>query len=278
MYAQYCPEAWPPPADKLPPKPVQGDFSSDADFGAAVYARSCLIWRWRRNYGRLQRDREVFPNSSGLQKRSEHLKKSKRARYYLGIGRTKNQKHHRKKMKLSGCSIIGEVDGIPPSREDAGEVGDEEDDRGMVVDDSVEWNCVSGDGEDKLGEEIEFTQDDDEEEAEPGTRQWLIYKVPLGQQVPWPTDVQLVNKMVNPEQISFDIERARQSKCGCKDVFDITDCANAVEYQFCEEETCTPGAGRCQNRFRTCRLQLRVTPQGKGVFASRPIATGVVVC
>ena len=74
-------------------------------------------------------------------------------------------------MKMSGCSIIGEANGIRPTLEDADQMGDEEDERGMVVDDSVEWNCVAGDGEDELGEEIDLTQDDDEEESEPGTRQ-----------------------------------------------------------------------------------------------------------
>ncbi|CAI5711457.1 unnamed protein product [Hyaloperonospora brassicae] len=278
MDEQYCPEKWLPPADKLPPKPARGDFPSDAELGAAVHARSCLLWRWRRNYGRLQRDREGYPNSSGLQKRSEHLKKAKRARDYLGLRRTRKKNHHRKKMKLSGCSIIGEVNGIRPALADAGHVGDEEDEREIEEDDSIEWNCAAGDGEEDLGEEIDLTQGDDGEEAEPGTRQWLMENAPQGQQVPWPTDVQQVNKMLNPEQISFDIEGARQTKCGCKDFCDITDCANAAEYQVCEEENCSPGASRCQNRFRTCRLHLRVTRQGIGVFASRTIAAGTVVC
>ncbi|CAI5711464.1 unnamed protein product [Hyaloperonospora brassicae] len=184
MDEQYCPEKWPPPADKLPPKPARGDFPSDAEFGAAVHARSCLLCRWRRNYGRLKRDREGYPNSSGLQKRSEHLKKAKRARDYLGLRRTRKKKHHRKKMKLSGCSIIGEVNGIRPALADAGHVGDEEDEREIEEDDSIEWNCAAGDGEEDLGEEIDLTQDDDGEEAEPGTRQWLMENAPQGRQCP----------------------------------------------------------------------------------------------
>ena len=72
---------------------------------------------------------------------------------------------------MSGCIIIGEANGIRPTLEDADQIEDEEDERGMVVDDSIEWNCVAGDGEDELGEEIDLTQDDDEEESEPGTRQ-----------------------------------------------------------------------------------------------------------
>ena len=51
--------------------------------------------------------------------------------------------------------------------------------------------------------------------------------------------------MLNPEHISFDIEEARWAKYGCKEFCDITDCANAAEFQVCDEETCTPGADRC---------------------------------
>ena len=34
----------------------------------------------------------------------------------------------------------------------------------------------------------------------------------------------------------------------------------------------------CQNRFRTCSLQLRITHLGIGVFAARSIDPGTVVC
>ena len=80
-----------------------------------------------------------------------------------------------------------------------------------------------------------------------------------------------------PGHISFTNEGIREEKCGCDGSCELTECANAAKAQVCEEETSSVGDSRCHNRFRTCRLQLRVTRQGIGVFAARPIEPKTVV-
>ena len=119
---------------------------------------------------------------------------------------------------------------------------------------------MGGDGEIKLGEVVDLTQaTEEDDEAIPGSRHWLIVNVPQGQPVPWPTDLQEVKKMLNPDIISFANEEIREEKCKCVWSCELTKCADAVKAQVCEDETCSVGAKMCQNKFRTCRLQLRVT-------------------
>uniref|UniRef100_A0AAV1U8B2 Uncharacterized protein n=1 Tax=Peronospora matthiolae TaxID=2874970 RepID=A0AAV1U8B2_9STRA len=81
-------------------------FRERREFSAAVHARSCLLWTRRRNYGRLRRDREGYPDSRGLEKRSGNKKRAKKAKGRLGIQRKSRKKNPLKKSKLSGCSII----------------------------------------------------------------------------------------------------------------------------------------------------------------------------
>uniref|UniRef100_A0AAV1V4D0 Transposase n=1 Tax=Peronospora matthiolae TaxID=2874970 RepID=A0AAV1V4D0_9STRA len=109
MDEKYIPESWPSPDDKVPAMPAQAAFASGVDFSAAVHALSCLLRRWRRNYGRLVRDREGYPDSRGLEKRSHHEKRVKKAKSRLIIQRKIRKKHPLKKAKLIGCSIIAAV-------------------------------------------------------------------------------------------------------------------------------------------------------------------------
>ena len=62
------------------------------------------------------------------------------------------------------------------------------------------WAGTGWGGEEELGEVVDLTQlTRENDEAIPGTRQWLIENVPQGKPVPWPTDVQEVKKMLNPD-------------------------------------------------------------------------------
>ncbi|CAH0484257.1 unnamed protein product [Peronospora farinosa] len=109
------------------------------------------------------------------------------------------------------------------------------------------------DDEEEIREEIDLTQaDSDDKEPANGTRDWILQKYKVGQQVPWPTDVRRVTMMQNPYKISFNIPGAREEKCGCEGRCEIATCPNAAEKQM--------------------------TRTGIGVVATRPIPAGGVVC
>ncbi|CAI5738816.1 unnamed protein product [Peronospora destructor] len=261
----YVPEMWPLPREVAPAELKKEDFDTNAEYREAQHARSCLLWR------------------------AAFVKRAKKGRDRLGLRKTTRKKSHTKKMKRSGVTIIrgaGQaarptVNG-PGNRPDTGN----DDKRGSDGDDGTNGEPGSpgnevegsvddraGDGEEELDEVIGLTQTDiGEKEAIPGTRRWLVNNVSVVQHVAWPMDVPLVIKIQNLSQISFDITGVREGKCGCVTWCEITQCANAAESQVCEE-TCSVGARMCQNRFRTCRLHLRVTRQGIGVFASKASST-----
>ena len=126
MDKNYTPETWPPPSDKVPPMPERAAFGSCAEFSAAVHARSCLLWRWRRNFWRMERDLEGYPDDRKIEKRSEHVKWAKKAKDRHGVQRTRKKKHAWMKAKLSGCSIIAAVTGKRPPVDAGGHQDDEE--------------------------------------------------------------------------------------------------------------------------------------------------------
>uniref|UniRef100_A0AAV1UU91 Uncharacterized protein n=1 Tax=Peronospora matthiolae TaxID=2874970 RepID=A0AAV1UU91_9STRA len=153
----YTPETWPPPSDTVPPVPERADFASGAEISAAVHARSCLLWRWRRNYGRLKRDREEYPDQCGLEQRTVHAKRAKKAKDRHGIARTRKTKHP--------WNVIAAVTGERAAVDEAGRQDDEEKDD-AVMDYDGGWDDGKGDGEEEPSEVIDLAQDlEDEEEA-----------------------------------------------------------------------------------------------------------------
>ena len=125
--------------------PVRAAFASGVEFSAAVHARSCLLCRWRRDYGRSVRDRERCPYNRGLEKRSVHVKRAKKAKDRHGIQRTSKKRHSQKKAKLSGCSIIAAVTGKRPPLDIVGHQEDDEERNDAEPDDGIEWDDVGGD-------------------------------------------------------------------------------------------------------------------------------------
>ena len=147
--------------------------------------------------------------------------------------------------------------------------------------DPAEENNGAGGGtqeDEEAKDEIDLTQEPtDQEEAAPGTREWILEHHGPNEAVAWPTEVEQVARMVNPSRIRFDLQDVRTEKCGCADNCRLATCQNAMENQVCDSRTCTPGAAKCANRFRQQRLQLVTTRNGLGVVARRKIPAGAVV-
>uniref|UniRef100_A0AAV1V5F7 Uncharacterized protein n=1 Tax=Peronospora matthiolae TaxID=2874970 RepID=A0AAV1V5F7_9STRA len=75
-----------------------------------------------------------------LKKRSEHKKRAKRAKNYLGLQRVTRKKNYKRKMEMSGCSIIGEAIAIRLTEEETGgEIHEEVEDKAAAQAD-IEWD------------------------------------------------------------------------------------------------------------------------------------------
>ena len=76
-------------------------------------------------------------------------------------------------VKRKGCSIIGAARASRGKQDDNDDNSDSGD--GGDSGDDIKYEDLAGDGEEELGEVIDFTLDNsDEEDASVGTRQWLI--------------------------------------------------------------------------------------------------------
>uniref|UniRef100_A0AAV1V165 SET domain-containing protein n=1 Tax=Peronospora matthiolae TaxID=2874970 RepID=A0AAV1V165_9STRA len=250
------------------------------------------------------REKNPRPDLDQFETRAVFQKRAKKGKDRLGLRRVSRKKCRLKKPKRSGCFVIGGPKWPPAApvkltEEDVddsdaeGDDGDDDYDHGGGEDAQDD-----GDGEDEEGSNDHIERDDgggasgketatetpgptaeqQDNQAQSATRQWLIDHVPVGEAVPWPTDIQRTLTMLNPDNISFRMDGAREEKSGCVGRCFLGCCRNARVAQVCEAETCSVGAKGCENRFRQRRLTLKQTDTGLGVFAARSIRAGDVVC
>ncbi|UIZ29250.1 hypothetical protein KXD40_003194 [Peronospora effusa] len=208
--------------------PEEGDYPMHRDYGKAVHLRSRVMKQWKKNFGLAQRAMTLPSDTAGIDTREELAARRK-------CGKDGQEDAGR-----------GESEGCPtwwPGRSST----------------RVWWcpapnegrkRAAQRDDEEEIREEIDLTQaDSDDKEPANGTRDWILQKYKVRQQVPWPTDVRRVTMVQNPYKISFNIPGAREEKCGCEGRCEIATCPNAAEKQVCETVTCTPGAKACDNQF-----------------------------
>lgn len=258
-WTKHVPAEWPAESE-MPPVPEEAAYADRREYGAAVHLRSRILRQWKRNFDRAARENLPQPDLEKYQIVQEYQKKVRQGKDRFGWKRRSRRRRHVKTKLRSGCSVAGrawEKHAASQQHSQAEETEEKE----------------------EAGEPINLTRgDSEEEEAEPGTRRWLLEQCEVNQEVPWPADVQRLTKMKNPDRIRFDLRDVRQDECGCRERCEFATCKNAAESQVCEAETCTPGAEKCANRFRQQRLQLRMTRTGLGVVAGRAIPAGTVIC
>uniref|UniRef100_A0AAV1T235 Uncharacterized protein n=1 Tax=Peronospora matthiolae TaxID=2874970 RepID=A0AAV1T235_9STRA len=166
-------------------------------------------------------------STATFETRAVFQKRAKKGKDRLGLRRVSRKRCRLKKPKRSGCFVIGGPKWPPAApvklteeAEDGsdakGDDGDRDYDYGGGEDAQDD-----GDGEDEEGSNEHIEEDDgggvsgretatetpgptaeqQDNQAESVTRQWLIDHVPVGEAVPWPADIQRTLTMLNPDNI-----------------------------------------------------------------------------
>ncbi|UIZ24917.1 hypothetical protein KXD40_006808 [Peronospora effusa] len=277
-WAKYVPDEWPPPDDVVPAEPKEEEYPNRREYGSAVHLRTRVMKQWKKNYERAKRAKEPQPDLSAIDTEAQLKKRSRHGKDRLGLSKKSRKKGIPRVPYARGNQVWCSNRRVPiyPRRGKKTDGQDFEDELNSEEEIGEE---DESDGKEEAAKEVDLTQEGSgEEEPTPGTRQWILQNHDVGQRVAWPSDVQYVTTMQNPDKITFDNRDVREEKCGCKDRCDIATCLNAVEEQVCETGTCTPGVKACDNRFRQRRMQLKMTRTGIGVMAARHIPAGAVVC
>jgi hypothetical protein len=98
------------------------------------------------------------------------------------------------------------------------------------------------------------------------TYQQLLNK-PIGEEVPWPSDVPIVGD-IDYGRSSFSLD-VPEERCSCERVC-MKGCQNMEGGYLCTPETCGAPSATCGRRFRNARgLKLKRTSTGIGVFLWR---------
>uniref|UniRef100_M4BDD7 Uncharacterized protein n=1 Tax=Hyaloperonospora arabidopsidis (strain Emoy2) TaxID=559515 RepID=M4BDD7_HYAAE len=172
----YVPTEWPPSSELLAVEPSKEDYPSRLEYGAAVRLRSSVLWWWRKNYLRAEREKEKQPNCdlSKLETRAQFEKRAKKGKDRLGLRKKTRKRKYYKSAKRSGCSVIcpagfRRVDW----GDDQGDSDDGEEDVVGVVDLT---QCDSSD-EEVTATWLDLTQCDSSDEEVTAIRQTMVDKI-----------------------------------------------------------------------------------------------------